>query len=313
VKDGRKFDSEYDDGSYTIGFLGIDTVALGDPGNQLLIPSTTFGQATAEDSDSYDYPFDGVFGLSFQTESEGDVVPPLNNAIDQGLLDPPIFTVYMATEGGTNVDLTEGGGVFTFGGLDTDNCGDVIDYTDLSDGDFWNFEIDSVNVGTAYKNNKDVVVITDSGTSLLIGTTKTIKGIAKAVKAKWNSNYDVYTIACDATYDPITFVINGIQYNLTSAVLTMDIGFDGNTCLFAGYPLNMDGWGLDWILGVPWNRQFCTIHDIGQMRIGFATPLSMQNSSSIAKKEVNPKFQHKSVVEKLNELKKTSYKLGKNL
>jgi hypothetical protein len=313
VKNGTQFSIEYADGSFTNGFLGNDTLVIGDVGNQLIIPNTTFAQATEEDSDSYDDPFDGVFGLAFQSISVDNVVPPLINAINMGLLDQPIFTVYMATEGGANVDLTEGGGVFTFGGLDTDNCGDVIDYKTLSSVDWWNFEIDSVNVGTSYKNNKKVVVVSDSGTSLLIGTQKTVKGIAKAVKAKWNSDYGVYLIGCDATYDPITFVVNGLQYNLTSAVLNMDVGLDNGKCLFAGYPLNMDGWGIDWILGDPWIRQFCQVYDIGQTRIGFAPSLSLQDSNSVAKKAVNPKFQHKSVAEKINQLKKSAHKLEKNL
>jgi hypothetical protein len=295
VKNGTKFSIGYADGSYTNGFLGNDTLILGDPSNPLIIPNTTFAQATEEDSNSYDDPFDGVFGLAFQSISVDNVMPPIINAINMGLLDQPIFTVYMATEGGTSVDMTSGGGVFTFGGLDTDNCGDVIDYKTLSSVDFWNFQIDSVSVGNAYKNSKSTIVVSDSGTSLLIGTTKTIKGIAKAVKAKWNSDYGVYLIGCDATYDPITFVVNGIQYNLTSSVL------------------NMDGWGIDWILGDPWIRQYCQVYDIGQTRIGFAPALAMQDSNNMAKKAVNPKFQAASVADKINQLKKSANFLGKNM
>jgi len=316
-KIGTKFEIEYADGSYTKGFLGNDTFGIGDVGNQLIIPNTTFAQATSEDSGSYDDPFDGVFGLAFQSISVDNVVPPLINAINMGLMDQPIFTVYLATEGNT-VDMTEAGGVFTFGAIDTDNCGDVIDYKDLTTADWWNFNIDGVNVGTSYKNNKNVTVVSDSGTSLLIGTTKTIKAIAKAVKAKWNSNYDVYLIGCDATYDPITFTINGLQYNLTSAVLTMDVGLGNGKCLFAGYPMNMDGWGIDWILGDPWIRQFCQIYDIGQERIGFAPSLALANATNVAKqtvekKAVNPKFLPGNLVEKMNHLKKFNHLSGKNM
>jgi len=314
VADGTKFEIEYADGSYTKGFLGNDTFVLGDPGNQLVIPNTTFAQATEEDASSYDDPFDGVFGLAFQSISVDNVLPPLINAVNLGLLDQPIFTVYMATEG-NNVDMTEAGGVFTFGGLDTTNCGDVVDYKDLSSVDFWNFEIDGVNVGTNYTNTKSSIVVSDSGTSLLIGTKKTLKGIAKAVKAKWNSSYGVYLIDCDATYDPITFTINGLQYNVTSAVLNMDVGLDNNKCLFAGYPMNMDGWGIDWIMGDPWIRQFCQVYDIGQTRIGFAPSLALASSSSIAEKTeaVNPKFQANLVAEKINQLTKSAHLLGKNM
>lgn len=49
---------------------------------------------------------------------------PLLNAIQQGLLDDPLFTVYLEKHGFTsNVP----GGRFTYGAVDIDNCGPVID------------------------------------------------------------------------------------------------------------------------------------------------------------------------------------------
>jgi len=296
VKNGTKFEIGYADGSYTKGFLGNDTFGIGDVGNQLIIPNTTFAQATEEDDNSYDDPFDGVFGLAFQSISVDNVVPPLINAINLGLLDSPVFTVYMATEG-DQVDMSNAGGVFTFGGIDTDNCGAVIDYKALSSVDFWNFEVDSVSVGTTSCKSDSAVVVSDSGTSLLIGTTKVLKKVAKAIgkKVKWNSSYGVYLVNCDAIYDPITFTINGLQYNVTSQVLNMDVGLGNNQCLFAGYPLDMSSWGIDWIMGDPWIRQFCQIYDVGQTRIGFApskgldSNIAEKKAEKTAKKAKHPK------------------------
>jgi hypothetical protein len=221
--------------------------------------------------------------LGFQSIAADGVVPPLQNAISQDLLDQPIFTVFLDTEGATNINKS-GGGVFTFGGLDTVNCGPVIDYVDLVDDSWWYFQLDSFNVGSSYKHNKIANVISDTGTSLLIGDTKVVKKIAKAVGAKWNDDYAVYTVECDAVYTPLTLVINGLQYNLTSAVLTMDnisptilnndAGLGNNTCIFAPYPYDVEEFGLDWVLGDPFIRQFCQIYDIGQSRLGFANPLN---------------------------------------
>jgi hypothetical protein len=238
-----------------------------------VITNQTFGQTTYMDSVFYGWPFDGILGLAFQSISSDNVVPPLINAINQSLLDQPIFTVFLDTDGGSNVNAT-GGGVFTFGGFDTVNCGPVIDYVDLAQDSWWDFQVDSVNVGTSYKKNKAVNVISDTGTSLLIGQTKVVKGIAKAVGAKWSDDYGIYTVKCDATYTPVTFVIHGVQYNLTSAALTMDVGIGDNKCLFAPYPYDLEDFGLDWIMGDPFIRQFCQIYDIGQSRLGFANPLN---------------------------------------
>jgi hypothetical protein len=273
VEDGDSFEIQYGSGD-TAGFLGTDTVRMGETGtNQLVIVNQTFGQSTELADIFYQSPFDGILGLAFQSIASDDVVPPLQNAISQGLLDQPIFTVFLDTEGGTNTN-DSGGGVFTFGGLDTVNCGPVLGYVDLEDETWWYFQIDSINVGTSYKKNKAANVISDTGTSLLIGSPKVVKGIAKAVGAKWNDDYGIYEIKCDAEYTPVTFVINGLQYNLTSAVLTMDVGIGGNKCLFAPYPWDMSDFGLDWILGDPFIRQYCQIYDIGQSRLGFANPLN---------------------------------------
>jgi len=280
VANGTKFSIQYGSG-YADGFLGTDTVRFGAAGTtQIVVPSTTFAQVTDMDSSFYDFPIDGIMGLAFQSISEDNVVPPLINAINQGLLDNPYFEVFLDTEGANNVNYS-GGGVYTFGGLDTTNCGPVIDYVDLSDDTWYEFNVDSLTIGS-YTKNSTMAVVSDTGTSLLIGSKAIVKKIAKQAGAHWSRDYGVYLVDCDATYNPLTLVINGLQYNLTSQVLTMDVGL-GDDCLFAPYPLDLSSIGLDWILGDPWIRMFCNIYDIGLSRIGFASPnymLAQANATS---------------------------------
>jgi len=57
-----------------------------------------------------------------------------------------------------------------------------------------------------------------------VGDSKLVKKVGKQVGATYYKDYGLYTIKCNATYDPISFSINGKVYNLTSDVLTMDIG-----------------------------------------------------------------------------------------
>ncbi|RCN52863.1 hypothetical protein ANCCAN_00858 [Ancylostoma caninum] len=49
--------------------------------------------------------------------------------IDQGCLDKPIFTVWFAQQ---NIQSGKAGGMITYGGFDSENCGDVIGYESLS-------------------------------------------------------------------------------------------------------------------------------------------------------------------------------------
>jgi len=286
ASNGLPFRIRYGDGSFALGFRGTDTLTIG--GNStsagLVIPSTTFAQAINVDTRTLGSPMDGILGLGFQSISDQLVVPPFLNAVAQGLVPQPIFTVYLETltaNESTTVDPAPAGGIFTFGGLDATNCGDVVGWADLSTASFWQFPYDSINVGSKSVTIGGYDVISDSGTSLLLGDTDIVKAVGKAVgKAKWVAAWGVFTVACDATYSPVTFVINGSSYNLTSTVLNVDIGLGKNKCLFGAIPVDglSDNMGIDWILGDPFIRQYCAVHDVFNQRIGFAPALALQSS-----------------------------------
>ncbi|PIO53904.1 hypothetical protein TELCIR_24745, partial [Teladorsagia circumcincta] len=78
------------------GFYGEDTVRFGGVGSdQLAVPNTVFGQATTLSVFFADQPIDGILGLAFKTIAVDGVTPVFINAVDQGLVDQPIFTVFL--------------------------------------------------------------------------------------------------------------------------------------------------------------------------------------------------------------------------
>uniref|UniRef100_A0AC34G4P8 Peptidase A1 domain-containing protein n=1 Tax=Panagrolaimus sp. ES5 TaxID=591445 RepID=A0AC34G4P8_9BILA len=82
------------------GFLGEDIVRfLGENGTMLEIPNCIFGQATSIADDFVGAKFDGILGLAYQSLSAFGAPNPLLNAMEQGLLDSPIFTVYLEERG----------------------------------------------------------------------------------------------------------------------------------------------------------------------------------------------------------------------
>uniref|UniRef100_A0A915CG08 Peptidase A1 domain-containing protein n=1 Tax=Parascaris univalens TaxID=6257 RepID=A0A915CG08_PARUN len=91
---GKPWQIQYGSGSCS-GFFGVDTVRIGGIGAEaLVIPGTTFGQATNMDEGFSGSPIDGILGLAFQSLAVGNVMPPVNRAIRLGLMDP-IFTVFL--------------------------------------------------------------------------------------------------------------------------------------------------------------------------------------------------------------------------
>jgi len=261
---GQHWEVDYGDGSSASGILGVDTVTIGDTTNSLAIPMTTFGQATKENSIMVEDPsFDGILGLAFTSLAVDNVIPPVINAINQGLLDQPIFMVWLEERG--DVDNTPGGYI-TYGGLDTTHCGAVIAYQPLSSATYFQFKIDGVSSGS-YSSTKGWQVISDTGTSFLGGPDGVIAGLAKAAGATLNAQDETYYIDCKANAPDLTITIGGKPYAINAKNMIVDAG--NGQCYWAAFQMG-GGFGLDWILGDPFIRQFCNVYDLGNKRIGFA-------------------------------------------
>ncbi|VDK24328.1 unnamed protein product [Anisakis simplex] len=90
-----KWQIRYGEGG-SLGIFGEDVVRFGGKGShQLVVPNTVFGQALAVSETFKAFEMDGILGLGFQSIAVGNVLPPLNNAWNQDLLDQPIFTVWL--------------------------------------------------------------------------------------------------------------------------------------------------------------------------------------------------------------------------
>jgi hypothetical protein len=259
---------QYGSGSAS-GYWGIDTMAFGDTGtSQLVVPNTQIGQAMSLAAQFDGQPFDGILGLAFQSLSQpSTVAPPLINAINQGLLDLPIFTVWLAQKGFN--DNVPNGGMYTYGGVDNTNCNPVIAYQALSSATYFQFRMSSISVGS-YIGNDGWEVISDTGTSLIGGPTGPVGQMARAVGAQQGSD-GYYYMSCSANPGPINILIGSQTYQIQKVNYNLNIG-DANQCLFAFF--GFDGVGVPngptWILGDPFIRQYCNVYDLGQRRIGFA-------------------------------------------
>lgn len=267
VRTNRRWRIQYGSGDAR-GQFGKDIVRFGgDDENQLIVPRTTFGLATHISADFKEDPTDGILGLGFTSLAEGGVEPPLVNAINQGLLDQPIFTVWMAHRG-----EQEGvyGGVFTYGALDTKNCGPVIAYEPLTSATYFQFRMKSIGAGT-FKSKASYEVISDTGTSFIGGPKSVTDRLAKAVGAKYLRDEESYEIPCKAKPVPIDIYIGANKYSIKPVNYIVNAG--DNTCLFAVFPMDGGAFGPAWILGDPFIRQYCNIHDMKAERMGFAVSL----------------------------------------
>jgi hypothetical protein len=262
---GQQWSIEYGSGSAS-GFLGVDTVCFGAAGSsQLCVPKTTFGQATDIASVfAQDPAVDGILGLAFTSLAVDNVVPPFINAVNQGLVPQPIFTVYLQEKG--DVDNVPGG-VFTYGGLDTTNCGAVLAWQPLSSATYFQFRMDAIKSGSQ-SFNQGWDVISDTGTSLIGGPQQITDALAQAVGATYDPNEGTYDIDCSAT-PSLSVTIGGKVYNLPAKNTVSNVG--QGQCWFDIMPFDFGGIGPSWILGDPFIRSFCNVYDVKQNRIGFTS------------------------------------------
>ncbi|CAI5452487.1 unnamed protein product [Caenorhabditis angaria] len=267
VKNGQSWTIQYGSGDAS-GILAQDTVKFGATGgSQLAVPKTTFGVASHISSDFKNDATDGILGLAFTSLAVDGVVPPLINAINQGLLDQPIFTVWLEHRGFLD---NVAGGVFTYGALDATNCGPIIAYQPLSSATYYQFKVAGFALGT-YSHAKSAEVISDTGTSFLGGPTSVVAGLAKAAGATYHAADETYYIDCNATPSPLQITIGSNVYSIQAVNLIVPIS--KTKCAFAAFPFDFGGFGPSWILGDPFIRQYCNTYDIGNKRMGFSQSL----------------------------------------
>ncbi|PIO73405.1 eukaryotic aspartyl protease [Teladorsagia circumcincta] len=211
-------------------------------------------------------PIDGILGLGFAKLAVKKVNPPLQQAIDLGIVDP-IFTVFLKHRG----FRAEGeyGGTFTYGGVDSVNCGEVIAYEKLSRAAYWQFHIKAFSAGYL-TIGKGWEVISDTGTSFLGIPAAIADMAADSFGGRFNRFYEIYEIDCKASV-LFNLTIGDHVYTLEPENLVVHLADE--FCVIAMFPMSFAGFGPQWILGDPFIRQFCNIHDIGNKRIGFAKSL----------------------------------------
>ncbi|KAK0408148.1 hypothetical protein QR680_003798 [Steinernema hermaphroditum] len=247
------------------GFLARDTVIFGEAGSQqLVVRKMIFGQASKIGDHFATSSAEGILGLSLISGIK-DNTPPLLQAIYQRKFDQPLFTVYLDKKGN--------GGMFTWGGLDTVNCGPVIAYARLSERGTWSVHVDGLSLGKYSYNNQGQGFkgLSDTGSGAIFGPRSVVDSIAKELGAVFVGNNN-YALPCDGNPD-LELSIGGRKYAVKPEAYLIDVGpkiLNGVKYCMLGIVGRDSQTHLT--LGTPFIRQFCQIYDVARASIGFANP-----------------------------------------
>lgn len=261
VKNGTSFDIQYGSGSMS-GFVSNDVLTIGD----LEIKSQDFAEATQEPGLAFAFGrFDGILGLGYDTISVDGMVPPVYNAIAQGLLDEPVFSFYL---GDTAVD-EEMGGVATFGGIDESHYTGEITWLPVRRKAYWEVDLRSITFGKESAELESTGAIVDTGTSLIAMPTGLAEILNMEIGAKKNWQGQ-YTVECDVrdSLPEISFNLGGKEFAISASDYIMEVQ---GSCISAFMGMDFpEPVGPLVILGDAFLRKWYSIYDIGNDRVGLA-------------------------------------------
>ncbi|NXC41385.1 CATE protein, partial [Penelope pileata] len=261
---GTPFSIQYGTGSLT-GVIGSDQVTV----EGMTVTNQQFGESVSEPGKAFlDAEFDGILGLGYPSLAVDGVTPVFDNMMAQQLVELPIFSVYMSS----NPDSPRGGEVL-FGGFDPSHFFGTLNWVPVTKQGYWQIRLDNVQVGGTVVFCADgCQAIVDTGTSLLTGPTRDIKEMQKLIGAvPMDGEYVVQCSNLNAM-PTVTFSINGIPYTLSAEAYTIMEQSDGMNICISGFQ-GMDvpaPLGPLWILGDVFIRQYYSVFDRGNNRVGLA-------------------------------------------
>ncbi|OBA19145.1 Asp-domain-containing protein [Metschnikowia bicuspidata var. bicuspidata NRRL YB-4993] len=258
---GTDFKIQYGSGAMQ-GYVSQDTLTMGD----LVIPNQDFAEATLEPGLAFAFgKFDGILGLAYDTISQNKIVPPVYNAIHQGMFDAPQFGFYL---GDVNKDENNGG-VATFGGYDESLFKGDLTWLPVRRKAYWEVTFEGIGLGDEFAELAKTGAAIDTGTSLITLPSS----LAEIINAKigatksWSGQYQV---DCDSreSLPDLTLNLGGHNFTLTAFDYTLEVS---GSCISAFTPMDFpEPIGDLSIIGDAFLRKYYSVYDLEKNAVGLA-------------------------------------------
>jgi len=187
--------------------------------------------------------------------------PLFSTLVAQGTV-PPVF----------GFKLADTGSELFLGGVNTALFTGAFRNVSLIEEDFYPLALQALDVGNrVVATANGVVAIVDTGTTLLIGDPQGVEILYSAIPGAKDASAIIgpgfFTVPCNRI--PTVGITLGNQiFNVAPAIFNLGL-LEGNDCV--GGVVGMDGVPF-WVLGDVFLRNFYTVFDQGNARVGFATP-----------------------------------------
>ncbi|XP_020836058.1 gastricsin-like [Phascolarctos cinereus] len=263
--DDQTFSIEYGSGSLT-GFFGYDTVTI----QGLSISNQEFGLSETEPGSTFVYAeFDGILGLAYPSISAGDATTVMEGLLDEDLLSDPVFAFYLSGD-----ESSDDGGVLTLGGVDSSLYTGDIHWAPVSEEAYWQIAISGFSIedeSTGWCSDGCQAIV-DTGTSLLAAPESIFYDLMEYIGAEEDED-GYYFVSCSSidSLPTLSFNINDVEFPLPPSAYVLE--YESSYCevgIMATY-LDSDSGEALWILGDVFLRQYYSVFDLGNNKVGFAS------------------------------------------
>merc|ERR1712028_316567 len=282
LANGTAYSIKYGSGQCS-GFMSNDQVTVGG----LTVQNQTFAEVTKEPGIAFVAArFDGILGLGFNSIAVTHATPWWYHAVDQKLVDEPVFAFYLNRTAG-------GDGELLLGGVDTAHYTGEFTEVPLTNETYWEFHIDQIlDKLTAEEICDDLKLCSNSSSGLKC---LACKGVAELGIAAAKSNSSIAEIekiiekACTLLPSPngeasvdcsklptmpdITMTLAGKDFVLKPEQYVLQIDAGGQSECISGF-IGLDvpaPMGPLWILGDVFMGAYYTKFDFGKKVVAFAT------------------------------------------
>lgn len=244
------------------GYVLEDTVLIGD----LVIPKQVFAETTSESGLAFAFgKFDGILGLGYDTISVNGIVPPVYNAISQGLLDKAQVGFYL----GDNSKNEQNGGLATFGGYDALLFEGKLSWLPVRRRAYWEVTFDGIGLGDEYAELVLTGAALDTGTSLItlpLNLAEIINAKIGATKS-WSGQYQVDCALRDSLPD-LTLTLGKQNFTLLPYDYTLEVS---GLCISVFTPMDFPAPIGDLaIVGDAFLRRYYSVYDLKRNAVGLA-------------------------------------------
>ncbi|KAI5938575.1 pepsin B-like [Manis javanica] len=260
---GQTYTLSYGFGSLSV-VLGSDIMTV----QNIVIQNQEFGLSEYEPNYPFYYAdFDGILGMAYPSLAVGNDPTVMQSLLQQGQLTQPIFSFYFSRQ-----PTYQYGGELILGGVDTNLYSGQIVWAPVTREMYWQIPIEEFAVGNQATGlcSQGCQAIVDTGTFPLAVPQQYMSSFLEATGAQQAQNGD-YVVNCNyvQSLPIITFIISGYQLPLPPSTYVLN---KNGYCILgieATYVPSPTGQPL-WILGDVFLREYYSVYDMANNRVGFA-------------------------------------------